>query len=252
VFLSIFTSALSSPYSYSLRDLQSRDPLVARNESQPKVRCAGLWRDKYARRDSYEPSIDSLCDENDGGSPQIYLNAVYFAGELREIKFSMNGAGNYTGASCKSNFRMILDQCDNEPENTNHMNWKAGGQVDVEGISYNMMASAPRLPAVSEPEGGCYYNDTEHILVWGRGWNGYYLDSKIDEAFPGAATFEPQLMENPISKLGTTREFEWSFHVDGIKEGVSKLEQVINTEVAWNETRLSCLPANGTIESLKM
>ncbi|KAF2833175.1 SGNH hydrolase [Ophiobolus disseminans] len=131
------------------------------NESpdSPKsgVKCKGLQSNTYATiaplsdliTNTYCPLLAGMSDSIGTGH---YLSGTpeavdIFAGPSFSIS---KPAAPPTPTQCAQNLHKIFDECDND-SSANPMDWKAGGEVEVDGWKYSIATKAQRPPAPKHP-----------------------------------------------------------------------------------------------------
>ncbi|KAF2659539.1 hypothetical protein K491DRAFT_712569 [Lophiostoma macrostomum CBS 122681] len=246
----------SSRVEHSVGGPRAHTSFRVRNDPTPK--CNGVSfseNSKYGRNDSYIPMIDVFCTGLSANTTENRNPATYYAGQLREVVFKSDGSQTTVNVdSCKSSLYAILEQCDVSAQE-NLMGWKAGGNLtDIDNTTYSIEPQNLRLPALSKPDGGCLYNTANQFLVRGRGWNGYYLANATRETFQNTSGSDSmafhytQMLANDTSD---NAEFHFRAKLSGVYPdnpgGVkTKVETIIQNEVAWNATMFPCISTNSS------
>jgi hypothetical protein len=118
---------------------------------------------------------------------------------------------------------MVMDGCNgNDPENP--MNWKGGGLLQVDDVTYGIDPLSLRPPAPEEPRGGCTVTHHEyyhHLLIWGAGWASSDSGEKL----------ESELKNSGL--LPDTFNFEYGLGGDGREWNVTMYT------TAWNDTSVT-------------
>ena len=150
-------------------------------ESQPKsgVKCRGLQDNNYATRAPISDLItNTYCPKLAGMSDSIgtghYLSNTPEAVEIFAGPSLSGAEGAPTPEQCAKNLHKILDECDTD-SNSNPMNWKAGGEVEVDGWTYSITTKKPRPQAPKRPSAWCQLENCKSkkgctARLWGAGW----------------------------------------------------------------------------------
>jgi hypothetical protein len=81
--------------------------------------------------------------------------------------------GGITPQECEKWLHVVLDNCDTDAT-ANPMNWKAGGEIEVNHWTYSIKALHDRPPAPKNPSAWCKLFDCGDAgckaRIWGAGW----------------------------------------------------------------------------------
>ncbi|KAF2647256.1 subtilisin-like protein [Lophiostoma macrostomum CBS 122681] len=194
------------------------------NNCDQKPRCTGLGTNKYGTQSTYDTLIDqSFCPDwnpSNGG-----VNGSFLQSTPESVNFAIIAPTNGqralpTGEDCKKNLRAILDACDTED---NPMNWKAGGDSQVDGWTYQIAPQSDRPPAPKNPIAWCKFQEGEKdgsFRVWGAGWLnsgfGHELKDKFIEQDGGLAFPDGHGYDTGSWDFGyeLRNGHEWTFTMD--------------------------------------
>ncbi|OJD09576.1 hypothetical protein ACJ73_10212 [Blastomyces percursus] len=181
--------ALAASFALAGAGLVTSTPLAAAAYSSPFINsptsivqsCNGI-SERYVTQGTLKDIIkQQFCPHAVNLKPNTHMIEWLYNEDTPEyVAISVN----WTNKSDKSNFelnphdcdrylrKMVLDGCDgNDPNNP--MNWKGGGQLQVDGVTYAIEPLVQRQPAPKEPHGVCNvaHNDNyHHVVIQGNGW----------------------------------------------------------------------------------
>jgi hypothetical protein len=173
------------------------------NTCDPKPHCAGLDINKYGTQGTYYTLIEqNFCpgwNPSNGGADETFLQGTPGAVNFN-ITAPASGQQNLpTGDDCEKNLHAILDGCDTDD---NTMNWKADGDIEVDGWTYRISPQSDRPPAPANPAAWCKFQEGEKdgsFTLWGSGWlnSGYgselkaqLEDQNVGIAFAGGPGYD--------------------------------------------------------------
>ena len=157
----------------------------------PVVKCRGLQSNTYITRDTLSDLItNTYCTKLNGASGEIGTGS-YLPDTPETVEISVNGdvsgQGLPTPEDCAKNLHKVLDDCDTDGS-TNPMNWKAGGELEIDYWTYSLKPLHDRPPAPQKPSAWCKLENCNAdtgctARLWGAGWLNSGLGHELREAF---------------------------------------------------------------------
>ncbi|KAF2871603.1 hypothetical protein BDV95DRAFT_594687 [Massariosphaeria phaeospora] len=139
------------------------------------VKCNGLGNNddyKYVTRNTISALIDNTYCPLWAGATEASAvgTGMYLAGTPETVEISVFGdeddAKIPTVEDCKKYLHEILDGCD---QDNNPMNWKGGGELEVDEITYRIQPQGARPPAPGKPTAWCALKGDGVLRMWGTG-----------------------------------------------------------------------------------
>jgi hypothetical protein len=221
----------------------SDDPGEQPHEEPPTLQCFDLATRKFGRRQHYNTITDGVCDlltssgfdRNTG-----HFEEEHYKEEMEWVKYAVSWTDDKLPRKkedCLRKLERIFNECDTDPQNTENMDWKAGGELKDSGVTYRIEPVKFREPWAAKPSGGCIIGK-ENVEIWGRGWSGSSLGSALREE-----------MDTPFENDGRlvyeTREDgrEWTLVSDLTPQGKppkEEVERLIKTAIAYRDDGVVC------------
>lgn len=126
---------------------------------------------------------------------------------------------------CKKHLHAVLDGCDIGHDDYNPMNWKAGGEIQVDGWTYSIKPLHDRPPALNKPKAWCQIDSCGFmdlgctLRIWGAGWESSNFGTRLREQLEEASKGLPHDLGYDTSKWGEKFIYElldgheWYVHV---------------------------------------
>ncbi|KAF2874709.1 hypothetical protein BDV95DRAFT_297261 [Massariosphaeria phaeospora] len=150
-------------------------------------------------------------------------------------------AGPRTMEQCLEGYRRILDDCDQDPKSVDNMNWKAGGELKIDKVTYAIAPQKYREPWVEKSTAGCHVNGFIHddhseaaIEIFRRGWQGVNLGERFKTHFGGQIHYghDIQYGTDPLDHR------EWTLRVNprfrATEVGRDRYEGWIHKAMNWD------------------
>jgi Alpha-galactosyl-binding fungal lectin len=165
----------------------------------PEKQCNGLGSNKYLTRNNIAQIIqEQFCKDQSVlstlNSPSGSIWKTYDRGTNEEVNIGIEwqpGQQTKPDSSLCTRFLLglVIDGCDTDNQN-DPMNWKSGGSVQVDKMTYHVQPAVVRQPAPKSPGAGCsstYDGLYDQHWIWGNGWGGYDWGSALEEQLKGCA-----------------------------------------------------------------
>jgi len=148
----------------------------------------------YVFRDTLADLIDNqYCPKLEGMSSGVGLGS-YLRNTPETVEIGAIGDIDVLDKppsvdDCKKHLHEVLDGCDIPHDDYNPMNWKAGGEIKVDGWTYSLRPLHDRPPALNKPKAWCQIDSCNQdgctLRMWGAGWEssnfGKALREKLDD-----------------------------------------------------------------------
>lgn len=180
-----YREAFFSAYSTTQAGQRPNDP------SKSSVKCKGLQDNTYATRSQLSDLItNTYCPMLAGMSDSIGTGH-YLSGTPEAVDIfagpSLNTQSSPKPEQCVKNLHKILDECDTD-RSANPMDWKAGGEVEVDGWTYSITTKRSRPSAPKRPSAWCQLENCRGktgctARLWGAGWLSSGLGHELREGF---------------------------------------------------------------------